>query len=337
MIEKIVESLSKSIVITIYVFFMMIIVDYINILTQGRIKDTLLKSKRKQYIVSSFLGATPGCLGAFMSVSMYVHGIITFGALTACMIATSGDEAFVMLTLFPRDAIILFLILFVIGIISGILTDKIIKKFRIKVCKECLLQEYHDEKIEKIFSRRPRFSVGRAILFLIFALIIIFNIIGAFGPEGFNVERIIFLLVCISMSLISIFSSDHHFREHIVGHIAKKHIWRVFLWTFGALIIVNAFISTSEIRTFIQSNMNLVLIISALVGIIPESGPHMVFAMMYDQHLIPFSVLLTSSIVQDGHGMLPLFSYTVKDAILMKIVNLAIGLIIGFILYFAGL
>ncbi|RLF40722.1 MAG: hypothetical protein DRN18_04510, partial [Thermoplasmata archaeon] len=111
----------------------------------------------------------------------------------------------------------------------------------------------------------------------------------------------------------------------------------VFLWTFGALIIVNAFISTSEIRTFIQSNMNLVLIISALVGMIPESGPHMVFAMMYGQHLIPFSVLLTSSIVQDGHGMLPLFSYTIKDAILMKIVNLAIGLIIGFILYFAGL
>jgi hypothetical protein len=46
---------------------------------------------------------------------------------------------------------------------------------------------------------------------------------------------------------------------------------------------------------------------------------------------------LTSSIVQDGHGMLPLFSYTVKDSILIKIFNLAFALVIGLSLFMLGL
>lgn len=49
--------------------------------------------------------------------------------------------------------------------------------------------------------------------------------------------------------------------------------------------------------------------------IIPESGPHLIFVMMYAQGLVTFSVLFTTSFVQDGHGMLPLLSYSLKDSI----------------------
>ena len=31
--------------------------------------------------LASFLGSTPGCLGAFMNVSLYIHGTISFGAI----------------------------------------------------------------------------------------------------------------------------------------------------------------------------------------------------------------------------------------------------------------
>ena len=62
-----------------------------------------------------------------------------------------------------------------------------------------------------------------------------------------------------------------------------------------------------------------------------------VFVMMFTQGLIPFSVLLASSIVQDGHGMLPLLSYTVKDSLLIKLFNLVYGTIIGLAFYLLGL
>jgi hypothetical protein len=75
----------------------------------------------------------------------------------------------------------------------------------------------------------------------------------------------------------------------------------------------------------------------ALIGVIPESGPHLVFVMMYAQDLIPFSVLFTTSFVQDGHGMLPLLSYSIKDSVLIKALNLAFGLAVGGLLFVFGL
>ena len=83
--------------------------------------------------------------------------------------------------------------------------------------------------------------------------------------------------------------------------------------------------------------MILIFLICALVGIIPESGPHMIFVMMFANGLIPFSILLTSSIVQDGHGMLPLFSYTIKDSVLIKLFNLLFAIVIGLPLFLLGI
>ena len=61
-----------------------------------------------------------------------------------------------------------------------------------------------------------------------------------------------------------------------------------------------------------------------------------VFVMMYAQGLIPFSVLFTSSFVQDGHSILPLLSYSLKDSLLIKIFNLAFGLAVGGIFFALG-
>ena len=63
----------------------------------------------------------------------------------------------------------------------------------------------------------------------------------------------------------------------------------------------------------------------------------MVIVMLYSKGLIPFSILLASSIVQDGHGMLPLLSYTFRDSLLVKLLNLLFGVAVGLALYWAGL
>jgi hypothetical protein len=57
---------------------------------------------------------------------------------------------------------------------------------------------------------------------------------------------------------------------------------------------------------------------------------------MFARGIIPFSVLLSNALVQDGHGMLPLFSYTLKDSLLIKLFNLIIGLSVGLIFYYSG-
>jgi len=73
-----------------------------------------------------------------------------------------------------------------------------------------------------------------------------------------------------------------------------------------------------------------------LVGIIPESGPHIIFITLFINGNIPFSILLANSIVQDGHGALPLFAESKRSFVLMKLINVIIGFIIGFIGIMAG-
>lgn len=72
-----------------------------------------------------------------MNVTLYVHGMISFGAIVGGMIATSGDEAFVMLAEFPGTAMALFGLLFVSGILFAWVTDKLIGIFHIVPCESC--------------------------------------------------------------------------------------------------------------------------------------------------------------------------------------------------------
>ncbi|NQE06001.1 hypothetical protein C5S32_09035 [ANME-1 cluster archaeon GoMg1] len=57
--------INHLVMITIFVFVMMLIIDYINVLTKGDMEKALKGGRSGQYAIVSFLGATPGCLGAF--------------------------------------------------------------------------------------------------------------------------------------------------------------------------------------------------------------------------------------------------------------------------------
>ncbi|MEA3457871.1 MAG: putative manganese transporter [Candidatus Thermoplasmatota archaeon] len=339
---EILPIIGHAVMITMFVFTMMLLVDYINVLTKGKMQKAVKGGRIRQYFVASFLGSTPGCLGAFMNVSFYVHGLISFGAIVGGMIATSGDEAFVMLALFPRDALFLFGLLFVLGIVGAQLADKAASFLGIVSCSECKLQKVHTGEEchcfePAVLKKFPRLSIFRylTLVFLFVAITVIG--LGTIGPQLWNWQRIILFSLLILVTFIVSTVPDHYLKEHIWNHILKKHLWRVFLWTFFALLFIEVGFQYWNLEGFVAGNIGWILLISALVGIIPESGPHMVFVMMYASGLVPFSVLLTSSIVQDGHGMLPLFSYTVKDSILIKIFNLAFALVVGLSLFMLGL
>lgn len=108
------------------------------------------------------------------------------------------------------------------------------------------------------------------------------------------------------------------------------------LWTFSALLVVEIGLQYWNLEGLTSQYTLLLLFAGALVGLIPESGPHLIFVTMFANGLIPFSVLFTSSFVQDGHGMLPMLSYSIRDSIMIKVFNLVFGLAIGMVLYALG-
>jgi hypothetical protein len=173
-------------------------------------------------------------------------------------------------------------------------------------------------------------------LLLIFGFFIVVVLVGVAGPQTWNWERVTLFILLLLAMFILVSASDHYLREHIWSHIIKAHLWRVFLWTFLALFVVHMSLNYWDIKGLISKNIPWMFLLGALVAVIPESGPHLVFVMLFAEGIIPFSVLFTSSFVQDGHGILPLLSYTVKDSILIKILNLFFGIGIGMVLFLIG-
>lgn len=334
--------LREAVTITIFVFSMMVFIDWLNVLSHGRMPHALRGRKWREYLLAVFLGSTPGCLGAFMNVSMYVHGLIGLGALIGGMIATSGDEAYLMLALFPRKALFLFTLLFVSGIVFGFLSDLIAKRLGMKPCEECALQAVHPEELRvgrwKTLREALRQPSALRVVFLLFMLTLLaVASLGMIGPNDWGWMRITLVVLLTLGTILGLSSSEHYLREHVIGHILRRHTLRIFLWTFGALLLLSLLPSQETVRTFIQAHMLWVFLFAGLLGVIPESGPHMIFVMMFASRLIPFSVLFVSSFVQDGHGMLPLLSVSVRDSLRVKGFNLAFGLAVGGVLYLFGL
>lgn len=340
--EEAKHILLHALMITLFVFVMMVLVDYINVLTRGKMSSAIKGSQGRQYLIASFLGATPGCLGAFLNVSFYIHGLLTFGAMVGGMIATSGDEAFVMLALFPEKALLLFALLFSMGIFFGWVADKIASPLNIIPCEGCDLYEIHRGYEASLFDadvvreNLTRITWYRALILGTIVAVFIIVISGVFAPLTWGWKQITFLALLLITAYVIVTAPDHYLKEHIWTHIFTKHIWRIFLWSFFALLFIELGLKYWNLENFVKDNLVWVLLIGALVGIIPDSGPHLVFVMMFAQGMIPFSVLLVSSFVQDGHGMLPLLSYTLRDSILIKLFNLFFALAVGGIIFYLG-
>jgi hypothetical protein len=342
MLNEIFQILKQAVMITSFVFLMMMLIEYINVQTNGVWQKVILSNKWKQYLVSALLGAIPGCLGAFTAVTLFSHRLISFGAIVAAMIATSGDEAFVMFAMFPDTALLLTVLIFIIALIAGYITDKLytpkrlIEKIENKSFPLHPEEQCHCFKKENLIPQVTHPSFYRIVLTVILLLILLALITGSIAG-GSKTWIKITLIITLSFSLFVVISVPEHFlKEHLWKHIVKKHIIRVFLWTFGTLLLTNLIMEYININEVISNNMLIVICIAVLVGLIPESGPHLVFVTLFAQGTIPFSVLLASSIAQDGHGMLPMLAESKRCFVAVKLVNVFFGLIIGITTYLIG-
>lgn len=332
-----INIVKHALLITVFVAVMMLVIEYLNILTNGEWQKRFLKNRWGKYLLAALLGATPGCLGVFAVVTMCSHKILPIGAVITAMITTTGDEAFVMLSMIPKDWMIITGILFLIGIIAGALIDLVAKErfsYQSKYCDDLKMHEAdHCVCFPKgyIIRQWKECSFSRGILAIGLVLFIVGLIIGEIGPQKWNWIRITLLIVS-SFSLFVISTvPDHFLEEHIWRHVVQKHVPRIFFWTLGALVTIHVLTKYINLEGIIRENLWLLLLIACLVGLIPESGPHIVFVTLYAKGSIPLSILLASSLVQDGHGMLPILADSRRAFLEIKAINFIGGILLGVI------
>jgi hypothetical protein len=326
--------LENAVTVTGFVLVMMLLVEYLNVVTRGGLRQRLQRSGGR--LPAVLIGVVPGCFGAFTNVALYVHGAVSLGALAGSMIAASGDEAFVMLALFPGRALVLFGLLFVYGLLVAWVVDKAFgtRLFRKAGCASGLI--VHDGEAECFHPfRTPLNGVSwtrdRVLLaggLLAFAAALRLGVLAGDAPRWL---RGLSVALGVLLAGLVVVAPGHFVREHLARHIVREHGPRVFLWTLAALAVTEWVMHSGfGLEAFIRDRSTLAVLLAVAVGVIPQSGPHMVFATLYEGGVLPFSVLLASSAVQDGHGMLPLLAESRVEFFRVKAINVVAGLVLGY-------
>lgn len=283
MLKLILSALLSAVEISLLVVCMMTIVEFLNIGSRGKVISLIQNSTVRQTVLSTLLGAIPGCGGGFASVSLYTHGVISIGALCAAMIASCGDEAFFLIATAPSKYLTLIIILIAIGLVSGLIINLITRKT--ESCEEGLVLHSED-------THHHLHSESRG---------------GKF---------------------------KHFIKEHVWHHIIRHHLPSVFLWTFGALLVCDILLQYCNIEGFIEANASykyVIVLLAVLVGLIPQSGPHLILITLALNGVIPFYVVVVNMITAQGHVSLPLLSHSKKSWIESKLLCAAVGLIAGII------
>lgn len=360
--------LQQTLIITTFVIGMMMIIEYINVTTGGLMSKRLQKSPWIQIFFGAVMGIIPGCLGTYTIVSLYIHKVMSFSALIAALIATSGDEAFFMFSLFPSQALKITLILFILAVVVGFIIEIFMKDRFIGGANEHNMPLHNDDDgchhHHAVKSNLKNISFVRALL-IVGCISILILIISGFidGSHQLNIlmggqsedsllhdmtdaghhvhshdhehggeadwirYTLTFMFVVILGIVIA--AKDHFLEEHLWQHVIKVHLPKIFVWTFLvilALTVINMFV---DVRAFVNANLFVVLLSAILIGVIPQSGPHLIFVILFAQGSIPLSILLASSIVQDGHGALPLLAESPKSFFISKGISAVLGLMIG--------
>jgi hypothetical protein len=321
-------------IISAFVFTMMLLVEYFNAVSGIWWQRVLLGNRWKQYIVAALLGASPGCLGTFVVFTMYSHGMVSLGAMIAAAVATFGDEEFVLLALAPKAALFMGIGLAFCGVVTGIIIDFFYRpKNQSVTCLEGI-DIHHEEQcsrfsLNQFIQQWRNCSMARFLLASILVILIILILSGALGWEMPAWFRYTLIITITASLVITAAANDHFLEDHLWHHIALRHAPKIFLWTLGALVIMYFITERLDLSPALQKGRWIVLITACLVGIIPESGPHLIFVTLYVQGAVPLSVLVGSSIVQDGHGLLPMLAHSRKDFLLIKVVAFVVGLVIG--------
>ncbi|NPA44742.1 MAG: hypothetical protein GXO49_04340, partial [Chlorobi bacterium] len=167
--------LKQTLTITVFVLVMMLVIEYITVQTKGKWSSMFATKPWMQVILSALLGIVPGCLGTFAVVSMYIHRTIGFAALITALIATSGDEAFIMFSAIPGTALKIIFATFIISIIVGLILNIIFKEKKF-IGRTLNHEFFHEEEVECVCYEKK--TIVSQLLHMIWqrAVIIVFGL-----------------------------------------------------------------------------------------------------------------------------------------------------------------
>lgn len=305
-------------------------------------------------VIGALLGVVPQCGFSAAAATLYSARVITLGTLFAVFLSTSDEMLPIMIAAQAPAGFIaeVLAIKALCGLIAGFAIDVVLRlrhhaveAMRIRdLCERdhCGCGDEGDAP-SVLFDACQKHEESAA------------NCIDDWGAEHSNGEERGAELACASDDRhehdhVHGYDRGHdHSRDHVHAHsfgaIAKSslvHTLQVTLFIFLvslALEIVIDGVGEDALASFISANSNLSVVVSAIVGLIPNCAASVVLTELYLEGALSTGAMLAGLLVSAGVGLLVLFraNRPMRENFLIVAGLVACGVVFGFIVGVFGI
>ena len=326
-------SVSVFVAITLFVFL------YFEKSKTYSLSNFFKNNVNLQIPIAGFLGAIPGCGGAIIVVTQYLQGNITFGCLVAVLTSTMGDAAFLILAKQPTNALLIFSICMIVGIISGFVVNYIMpnKRASMNVTKINLKLGEIQNKYHLSLYRFwlvifiPGFFLGILSQFQInLVKILNFDIYYFLGCSGALLAMFIWAINPFSDKAISV-DTSRNIQSKGIDMTNFVTVWVIV----GFLVFdIGIYFTGIDFKKLFDVMLPLTPLLAIFVGFVPGCGPQILTATLYLNGYIPFSAEIGNAISNDGDALFPAIAICPKDAILATIYSAVPAVIVAYSYFF---
>jgi hypothetical protein len=305
------------------------------------LKNILLNKPKLEVFIGSFLGALPGCGGAIIVLTQYSRGKASFGSVVAALTATMGDAAFLLIAREPATGLLILLIGFFVGYVSGLLVNSIHGKSFMKM-NGCDLIRLNC-KPSKYKSSKTLDLIWLALIIpgMIFGILSAFQIdLDAFFSNNFIKNPITFFgffagSLCFIMWIIPIISGFRYSPSGPNEKIIRRTVSDTNFITGWVILAFLAYELTSHfggfnLETIFNSYYILIPLIAILIGFLPGCGPQILVTTLYLNGIIPLSAQIGNAISNDGDALFPAIALHPKAAFIATIYSAFPAIIVSY-------
>ena len=301
----------------------------------------LNKNPKLEVILSSFMGALPGCGGAIIVLTQYIRGKISFGSVVATLTATMGDAAFLLIAKEPLTGLSILFIGFIVGTFSGLIVNLIHSRYFLKltgcdIIKSNLKSDNYDvsKKLDNLWMilMVPGFLIGVLTAFQI-NLDVIFE--SYFIKEPITFYGFIAGSLCFIMWLLPVLSGYKYQPSTNKDNIIRRTVSDTnFItgWVILAFLLfeLSFYFSNFNLSMLFKSYTYFIPILAILVGFIPGCGPQVLVTTMYLSGFIPLSAQIGNAIANDGDALFPAIALHPKAALIATLYSAIPALIVSY-------
>ncbi len=305
------------------------------------VKNILLNRPKLEVFISSLLGALPGCGGAIIVLTQYSRGKASFGSVVAALTATMGDAAFLLIAREPTTGLLILLIGFFVGYVSGLLVNSIHGKSFMKMngCDlirlNCKPSKYKPSKTLDLIW------LTLIIPGMIFGILSAFQIdLDAYFSNNFIENPITFFgffagSLCFVMWIIPIISGLKYSPSGSNEKIIRRTVSDTNFITGWVILAFLAYELTAHfggfnLETIFESYYMLIPLIAILIGFLPGCGPQILVTTLYLNGIIPLSAQIGNAISNDGDALFPAIALHPKAAFIATIYSAFPAIIVSY-------